>query len=307
MATIYLTIGLPGSGKDRYYSFLKAANRSMIHVSSDLIREEVFGDINDQTHNKQVFEIMEKRTIEALNKGLDVYYNATNVESRRRIAFLSKMPIGTIKVAILITPPLYVVKEQNLRRPRHVPDHVIDRMFKIFCVPDYAEGFDKIIHVKDCIHFFEDEIPMNMLDIADFIPHDNEHHTFTIGKHMRAAHQYFLENKKEKLSETYDEDRLISLEKAILFHDIAKPYCKSFTNSKGIITPEAHYYSHANASAYVFLSTCNTPNSLYSALLINHHMAGFNGEKQLSHLNKFYGDEFFEDLMILNECDKAAH
>ena len=49
---VYLTVGTSGSGKSTF-----CKNHSGIIICPDEIREKVFGDINDQTHNRTVFDI----------------------------------------------------------------------------------------------------------------------------------------------------------------------------------------------------------------------------------------------------------
>ena len=56
MNNFIMMMGLPGVGKDYFVeNRLKYAYPNAIIVSSDDIREEVFNDINDQTHNSEVF------------------------------------------------------------------------------------------------------------------------------------------------------------------------------------------------------------------------------------------------------------
>lgn len=64
MSNCYIMIGLPASGKDYYIERNKEEDD--VVVSSDEIREELFGDVNDQKHNGEVFNEMFKRTCAAL-------------------------------------------------------------------------------------------------------------------------------------------------------------------------------------------------------------------------------------------------
>lgn len=65
MKEIRLVCGLSGSGKSYFAEKLKnnleAENFRVDLLSSDSIRQEVFGDINDQTHNIEVFQIIHKK------------------------------------------------------------------------------------------------------------------------------------------------------------------------------------------------------------------------------------------------------
>ena len=71
MAKLIFLIGLPSGGKSSYCESYKVLNPDAVIVSSDAIREEVFGDVNDQSHNQEVFNIVEKRCREALKANKD--------------------------------------------------------------------------------------------------------------------------------------------------------------------------------------------------------------------------------------------
>ena len=73
---IYLTVGISGSGKTTY-----CKNHSRVIISPDEIREKAFGDINNQTHNRTVFDIA-YYTLEKLllsNGEDDIYFDATSL------------------------------------------------------------------------------------------------------------------------------------------------------------------------------------------------------------------------------------
>lgn len=294
MTRLFVAVGLPGSGKtfiyDHYYSFAE-------YVSSDKIREEVFGDVNDQTHNGEVFNIMFNRTIAALTADRSVYYDATNISAKRRINFLKEIEriISVEKICILNVPPLEIVKERNQSRDRKVPEYVIDRMLRNFEIPTPFEGWDDIIIYgsdvnSDCLH--------EMVKAAKLISHDNHHHSLTIGDHMEAAQRYMIKHP----------ERCYLNITAALFHDIGKPYCKVFHNSKNEPTEEAHYYNHENIGAYFYLSHSeDSLSDLYIASLINHHMDHYKGESYIKKIANRFDNDFMRDLELLHEADKAAH
>ena len=102
---------------------------------------------------------------------------------------------------------------------------------------------------------------------------------------------------------------------AILWHDLGKVYCKTFTNAHGIPTDEAHFYGHENVSAYLFLTllaVANVNGTLRSCdkatiNLIQHHMDFFKPESYLQKIAKRYGEDFMRQLAIIHACDIAAH
>jgi hypothetical protein len=77
---------------------------------------------------------------------------------------------------------------------------------------------------------------------------------------------------------------------------------------KGEVTPIAHYYSHENVGAYLYLTYCYKDSTdLYIANLIQHHMDFFKGEKYLQKIADRFGEEFMRDLTLLHEADINAH
>ena len=282
--------------------------KEWVHISSDNIREVVFGDVNDQTHNPEVFDIMFKRTIEALVNGFNVYYNATNLATKWRANLIRQVRGHKGLENIKITCALFVVPyeeclERNRSRSRVVPEHVIKRMYMSFQPPSEAEGFDDIyiIGSKHNSAFLD-----RLHGICDVTSHDNPHHSLTIGEHMGAALSYFIKNEENYMNKIYNYS---AVKEAALMHDIGKLFCKTFTNSRGEITSVAHYYNHEYVGAYLYLcyGRGDTSFKLYVANLIANHMAFFGGEKRVAKIKKKYGEKFYNDLCILHECDVAAH
>ena len=298
MVTFYMTIGLPGVGKDYY---VKHYLDSCVHVASDDIRAEVFGDVNNQTHNSEVFQIMFKRTVEALKSGKDVVYNATNLSRKRRMAFLRSIAhIRDVrKVAIVFCTPLEVAIERNNNRERKVPEDVIISMAKRFDVPHMNEGYSDIILYRED-SFLRIDLLKKVMD-AENLSHDNPHHRLTVGKHMEEAYKYACCSR-------FPSEVCF----AALYHDVAKPLVKDFHNIKGEATEEAHYYGHDKLSAYMYLSYCKRGNEtenhlLEVANLISNHMIFFNKDINLKKFEMKYGSEFLKKLELLHDCDTYAH
>lgn len=192
MAKLIMTIGLPGSGKDYFY-LNNPCKDNFIHISSDKIREELLGDINDQSENNLIFSEMHKRTLKALKENVNVYYNATNLSRKKRINFLKQLPFCE-KIALVFAIPYEVCCQRNLSRYRTVPEYVMNKMYKSFQPPHYTEGFDKIKIVYD----IDSEPVCSLLSKNDHCPHDNPHHSLSCGEHCRKAEQIIeklIENK----------------------------------------------------------------------------------------------------------------
>ena len=91
MNKLMYLVGVPGCGKSTYAQKIIAENPNAVWVSSDAIREELWGDANDQQNPSSVFGEMFKRTVAALNAGKDVVYDATNLIAKTRASTLAQI------------------------------------------------------------------------------------------------------------------------------------------------------------------------------------------------------------------------
>lgn len=66
MPIFFMMVGLPYSGKSVYAEGLREKFGAEIH-SSDAIRAEILGDVQDQTNNQIVFDTLHKRVISDLS------------------------------------------------------------------------------------------------------------------------------------------------------------------------------------------------------------------------------------------------
>lgn len=310
MSRFYMLIGLPGSGKSTWS--LSIANYNTSIISSDTIREELYGDVNDTIHNDETFNFMFSRTVKSLNSGRDVIYDATNLSRKRRINLLKQLPLGTEKCAVLFAVPFTVCMERNLSRDRIVPENVMNRMYKSFNVPSTSEGFDYIHIVSPGVDEIasHDELLFKLYDGCD-LPHDNPHHTYTCGQHcISAANNAFNIARRERLSS----HKMNVLVESALYHDAGKPFCKVWHNAKGEESDVAHFYNHENVSAYDYIcgkfagcSDAEMERILLVANLINNHMVFFAGDKAIEKRRKQYGEDFWKILTWLHEADMSAH
>lgn len=308
---LYMTVGLPGSGKSHWCNKHKDELNAVVH-SSDAIREEL-GDVNDQSKNAEVFEILHKRIKDDLRSGKNVIYDATNLSRKRRIHFMQHelRDISCEKVCILFATPYEMCLARNFARDRQVPEEVLVRMIKSFETPWFSEGWDDIQIVwadYKGLPGFEYDI-MEDMDRWTLINHDNPHHRMSIGDHMLNAEFHYV--KKYNVWKPH-------LQLAIFMHDCGKPDVKAFINSKGEDCDIAHFYSHESLGSYKSLfyirELCDDytdKDVLYVSLLIGLHMRPHlswkQSEKAKTKDRILFGDDIIRDIEILHECDLAAH
>lgn len=101
MAKLILPIGISGSGKSYIYN---KDYKDCVQISPDLIREELTGDISNQSKNKEVFQLAFERVDYCLNNGKDVFFDATNVNKSQRKNFTDKYIDTDVEVIYVVLP-----------------------------------------------------------------------------------------------------------------------------------------------------------------------------------------------------------
>lgn len=302
--------GLPGSGKSHYArSFQKemkgAEEPEVVWLSSDLIRKELYGSEEEQGDPKRVFEQMRLRTEQALKEGKTVLYDACNLNSKKRTAFLNNIrKYDCEKICVLFAVPYEICLKRNEERARKVPEDVIKRMYLNFNTPYYFEGWDRIQVMYSEQAAASYGIPRDYVESLMNYEQDNPHHSETLGVHMKEAQRYILKQFG------YEERDNISV--AALIHDCGKPFTKAFFNMKGEPTEIAHYYQHHCNGAYDALffdyEEKSQEDILEISLLINLHMMpfGWNEEKGNAKQKKQWGEKIYSKIEQLNAADKAS-
>jgi predicted kinase len=145
---LIMMVGIPGSGKSTYAEKI-AKQENAVVVSSDKMREELFGDVSEQRKNRRLFGEMYKRVSSYLSQGRNVILDSTNLSSSKRSYILRKFK-PYLKVCYYIEVPLSKAINNNMNRERHVPEHVIRRSFDMLQEPAFIEGWDEIHIISDC-------------------------------------------------------------------------------------------------------------------------------------------------------------
>ena len=149
--TLYITVGLPGSGKSTYVkNFIK--DKEIEYISSDSLRAVYGKDETDQTVTHQVFGHIKRKVDEFLKDGKNVLVDATSVNRKERSDYINTAKkYGAKVVAIVFKMDRQGLIDRNKKRGeqggRVVPDWVIDKMLAKFEEPSYDEGIDVMIYV----------------------------------------------------------------------------------------------------------------------------------------------------------------
>lgn len=288
---LILCVGICGSGKTTYANKYAKEHYNTIHLSSDRIRQELWGDEATQGDNGEVFSKMQSRAVEALNNGQNVIYDCTNLTRKERACIISQCPKFAKIEAHIIWAPIETCIERDTSRERTVGKEVIDRMLKRFQVPYYDEGIDEIITIVP-----DDFNKMEYIEAiysAMDIPHDNPHHSLNVKEHCVEAFKYVWRLVDGNLTSMPD------VVTAALYHDVGKPYVKAFVDSKGNACEHAHYYQHQCVGSWV---VCGL-DDIDAAWLVSVHMDPFLNTKYYNKLPAYLKGK----VDILHAADLAAH
>lgn len=328
-----MMVGIPASGKSTFAKKLIEDRDDIVYLSSDELRQELLGNINDQSKNSEIFVEMNKRTKEALKEGKHVIYDATNINRKRRRGLLQQLPKNVEKTVYYMDIEYKDIVKQNQERERVVPQHIIDKMYKTLQIPIYSEGWDKIIfHHHDNVvnqqypHQFTQAVRVGVLlgregyDLMKFLasyfdeffgiydmPQDSKYHSFSVSRHIYYVYKYVLENYEAK--DDYDKEVMLW---TALCHDIGKHFCKSFVNRKGEETRYANFIGHeyvGSQMAVHFLHKMNFDDKFIHkvATIIQFHMYLLDERANRDKLKRYVGEEMFKKLEFLREADTLAH
>ena len=325
MVEFIMLVGIPGSGKSTYAQSL-AKTKNAVILSSDSLRQELFGDANDGTRNQELFQELNRRTIENLTNGVSVIYDATNINSKRRQSLLKQLPKEVWKEChYLCVDFRKCIMNDFSRKERNVGIEVIKKMSTSLQVPMHFEGWDNIVVLSDEGYTPNEKRDFRMLfykllerklsieEYADMlyclksvnllnVPQDSRYHTLSVGRHCYETYSYIYDN--------YDgEDKEVML-LAGLLHDIGKPITKRFDEGSRYAT----YRNHDNVSAQITLRALNAigyPKALQVSELVQLHMRpSWRDTPEAKVANevflKLVGQKIYDKLLFFRKADMSA-
>ena len=154
MNTIYMMIGIQGSGKTTYSNVL-SKGLSIPVISSDIMRQEMpkIDPING------IFEEIYKRCAFLIEAQSDLIYDATNITPKVRKRFIDGLISHGIDMSKINLVAYYFEPDVELSKSRvdkrnkiegelFLPLDVIDEYAKNIIEPTLDEGFNQIIKIS---------------------------------------------------------------------------------------------------------------------------------------------------------------
>ncbi|MEK5036202.1 AAA family ATPase [Paenibacillus sp. FSL R7-0302] len=324
MPQLHVLVGLPASGKSTFAKKLKATV-----ISSDKLREELLGDVNDQNSNELIFNTMYERAEKQLAIGLDVYLDATHISAKVRKRIIERFRKKADKlVAHYFNTPFYPdVVHRNRGRERSVPYSVLTRMRNSLQVPMYSEGWNEIVfHNLDEVNkqvspawsesiltseqsydsFMGSFTYWDAIESIIDLPQDNPHHSLSVSRHTYYVWDYIRRN--------YNNEDILVMLWAALFHDTGKKVTKSFkTLEDGTTARYANFIGHENVSAQlaanVLANFYDTNFVLKVVEIVQNHMRLLSAGDSSKARNKLFtevGKDVFEKLEFFRSADTTA-
>ena len=289
MSVVMVTVGPAASGKTTYARQWCQQNDAIL-TDSDSVREDLYGDASCQRDPSKVFKVMMDDVLAALGSGKNVCYCATNLNSKRRINFISNVRRyypDTKFVCVVCSAPPEICIAANRGRERQVSENVIWRHFKQFQCPYYGEGWDSI-EVRHTLPYDVEEYHDKLMErVMNFGDQHNPHHSRSLAQHCIEAGLV--------VNREFGNSNLVT---AANVHDIGKIYTQ-IMDENGV----AHYYQHGEIGSALALAAGY---DLEIAILICYHMIFFN-ENGLKTWRARLGSEIFDKLEKLHFADVAAH
>lgn len=155
MTTLYVLVGVPGSGKTTWIGHQSFDWDKTSIVSTDRYVEryakevgktytEVFND-----YMPTAIEKMTQTAIQAFQNNKIVVWDQTSTSVHIRAKKLRMAPAHYKKVAVVFPVPRPELHAKLLDRPgKEIPQEVVQDMINKFVYPTLDEGFDEIIEAK---------------------------------------------------------------------------------------------------------------------------------------------------------------
>lgn len=255
MTQVNILVGVAGSGKSTFIRDNIKAND--IHLSSDNIRKELYGDLY-QNDPKKVFNIMSERLFNAIDQNVNnIWYDATNISRKNRRTLYNSIKqyknSVNVRIICIFTSLPTILKQNNLRTGlAKVPENVIKRMYFNLEVPRLTVDSDEIVVINNSKNILLEDLEYQYDD-----NHYSPYHHETITQHIQRCIEHAREMHNQKLIEIathHDNGKFITQT------DIENPDVASqlVINQYG---RHCQYIGHANVGAMYYLANNYSNNS----------------------------------------------
>lgn len=153
--TLYVSCGVPGSGKSTFLKEMKGDNE--VIISRDEIRFSLLKPGDEYfSKEKTVYSTFVNNISTAIKNGYNVYADATHLNQKSRYKLMHALKTRGCKplytAAIYFDVPIDICKERNNKRfgtKAYVPEEQLLQMYGAFVPPHTYEGFTYVYRVDE--------------------------------------------------------------------------------------------------------------------------------------------------------------
>lgn len=150
MPTLYMLIGVPGSGKT---TWIKNNKHNAVVLSTD-DKIEAEAERSGKTYSEVFQDTIKQATVEmhrdlakAIGERRDIIWDQTNITRKSRKSKLSQIPKDYHKVAVFFSVPPDLRERLASRPGKIIPEPVILSMINQLEPPTKEEGFNEIVAI----------------------------------------------------------------------------------------------------------------------------------------------------------------
>lgn len=149
MVRLVVMCGISGSGKTYWaHHFFNGYTV----ISSDDIREELYGDASIQLNPRKVFGILHERVEANLAAGINTVLDATNLTKKWRKDIIARYKDKAFLICAVTPVDASRAIYNQMLRDRKVPESIILKQVKQFTMPTEDEGWDEILMLEEDKH-----------------------------------------------------------------------------------------------------------------------------------------------------------
>lgn len=155
MTTLYVLVGVPGSGKTTWIGHQSFDWDNTIVISTDRYVEQyaiamnkTYSDVFKE-YMPTAVDKMAQAAVDAFKANKVVVWDQTSTSVSTRAKKLRMAPSHYTKIAVVFETPRKDIHDKFLNRPgKEIPTDVIQDMISNFVYPTLDEGFDKVINAR---------------------------------------------------------------------------------------------------------------------------------------------------------------
>lgn len=153
MKKLILMTAVPGAGKSTWAKQYQSTHPHTYIISSDSIRLELLGAVQNFSNEKLVWDTFRNRISEyaSLHDDVTVILDAVNYSNYGRKEYYDLSPQYDKHILVWVKKPLEVLQKQNKQRSQNawVPEDVVENFFNKFEEPnDQIKSLFEIIIVE---------------------------------------------------------------------------------------------------------------------------------------------------------------